>query len=309
MDTTQDFRLQNLEWLDWVESGNVKQAADAVNSYTRTRVLEEGFADKIIPRVDLPDDELDPAIEHDFPRKIVHRQPEAPGAVSVPFGEFPQEFQLYGSKYEVTMRRVLTERAQKDVALLRTYPYDIRQVVADVMGKEIYAEEDRAWIAATKAALIGEDQTVPWSGDVQWKKLTAPLGRETIVDTTMTILQSLDSNLAPKLALMNVITYAGFFKMRRDEAGGDLSQRMLETGQLDENFNGIRWIGTIKKKLVINNVVYLYADPTFIGKAYNYEPVQMVLERKGFMIEYFFYESYGATIGHTGGIGAVTYAS
>lgn len=65
---------------------------------------------------------------------------------------------------------------------------------------------------------------------------------------------------------------------------------------------GARWIITIKKDLVPTSSFFHFADPKFIGKNYQLEDTTMYIRREAYMLEFFAYETSGATIGHTSGL-------
>ena len=47
---------------------------------------------------------------------------------------------------------------------------------------------------------------------------------------------------------------------------------------------------------------YMFADPKFIGKHYTLEDTTMYIRREAYMLEFFAYETNGASIGHTSGL-------
>jgi hypothetical protein len=91
-------------------------------------------------------------------------------------------------------------------------------------------------------------------------------------------------------------------KWGRDEAGGDFSQDTLKNGWSEAELLNCRWIITIKRDLVADDSIYMFADPKFIGKNYLLEDTTMYIKREAYMLEFFAYETCGGTIGHTSGI-------
>ena len=59
-----------------------KRALDAVVDYTRYRMREEGFYRRILPPVQVSNDDLDQQVDTDKPVKIIEREPDSPAAIS-----------------------------------------------------------------------------------------------------------------------------------------------------------------------------------------------------------------------------------
>ena len=123
--------------------GMEKQAQDAVNDYIRVRMREDGFARRILPPVQITNDELDRQVDTDKPVKVVDKEPQSPGAISVPFATLPINRYIRGPRFRVMFDRIMTPRFTKDIDELRTYDMDIRQIMSDNAIKDMLAEEEQ----------------------------------------------------------------------------------------------------------------------------------------------------------------------
>jgi hypothetical protein len=130
--------------------------------------------------------------------------------------------------------------------------------------------------------------------------------RDTLFDG-LKIMPNTPSNLEVHTVLINHITIKDVAKFGRNEMGGDLSGDIMRQGWTLQEFQGKQWIITIKKGLVPTNTLYYFADPKFIGKFYVLEDTTMYIRREAYMLEFFAYETIGATIGHTSGIARADY--
>jgi len=278
-----------------------KQAVDAVNDFTRTKMREDGFYRRIMPPLPISNDELDRQVDTDKPVKVVDKEPNSPAAISIPFATLPQNLYIRGPRYRVQFDRIVTPRFTKDVDELRTWIMDIRQVLSDNAIKDMLAEEDGKFLLAVNTALVGANLTVPTSGVVQWETIAGGITRDTLWDA-MKIMPNTDSNLEVHTILINHITIKEVAKFGRDEMGGDLSGDIMRNGWTLQEFMGKQWIITIKKGLVPTNTIYMFADPKFIGKSYILEDTTMYIRREAYMLEFFAYETCGGSIGHTGGL-------
>jgi len=283
-----------------------KQAVDAVNDFTRTKMREDGFYRRLMPPIPISNDELDRQVDTDKPVKVVDKEPDSPAAISIPFATLPTNLYIRGPRYRVMFDRIVTPRFTKDVDELRTWVMDIRQVLSDNAIKDMLAEEDGKFIRAVNTALVGPSLTVPTSGVVQYEVIAGGITRDTLFDS-LKVMPNTPSNLEVHAVLLNNITIKEVCKFSRNEMGGDLSADIMRNGWALQEFAGVKWIITIKKGLVPTNTMYHFADPKFIGKSYVLEDTTMYIRREAYMLEFFAYETMGGTIGHTSGLARVDF--
>ncbi len=288
------------------DSSLEKQAVDAVNDFTRTKMREDGFYRRIMPPIPLSNDDLDRQVDTDKPVKIVDKEPDSPAAISIPFATLPTNLYIRGDRYKVTFDRIVTPKFTKDVDELRTWHMDIRQILSDNAIKDMLAEEDGKFISAVNTALVGAETIVPTSGVIQYKQLSGGVTRSNLWDS-FKIMPSTPSNLEVHTVLLNNITIKEVAKLNRTDMGGDLSEEIMRNGWTYSEFMGVQWIITIKKGLVPTNTMYHFADPKFIGKSYMIEDTTMYIRREAYFIEFFAYETLGGTIGHTSGLARVDF--
>jgi hypothetical protein len=281
--------------------GMEKTAIDAVNDFTRTKMREDGFYRRIMPPLQISNDELDRQVDTDKPVKIVDKEPDSPAAISIPFATLPVNLYIRGPRYRVMFDRIVTPRFTKDVDELRTYVMDIRQVLSDNAIKDMLAEEDSKFLAAVDLAIGAAGVNVPTSGVPQHENIVGGVTRDTVVEA-LKIMPKTPSHLEVNTILVNNVTIKEIMKWGRDEAGGDFSQDTLKNGWSEAELLNCRWIITIKRDLVADDSIYMFADPKFIGKNYLLEDTTMYIKREAYMLEFFAYETCGGTIGHTSGI-------
>lgn len=288
------------------DSSLEKQAVDAVNDFTRTKMREDGFYRRIMPPIPLSNDDLDRQVDTDKPVKIVDKEPDSPAAISIPFATLPTNLYIRGDRYRVTFDRIVTPKFTKDVDELRTWHMDIRQILSDNAIKDMLAEEDGKFISAVNTALVGAGTVVPTSGVIQYKQLSGGVTRSNLWDS-FKIMPGTPSNLEVHSVLLNNITIKEVAKLNRNDMGGDLSEEIMRNGWTYSEFMGVQWIITIKKGLVPTGTMYHFADPKFIGKSYLIEDTTMYIRREAYFIEFFAYETLGGTIGHTSGLARVDF--
>ncbi len=302
MATQAEVRMTNERFIDMIDGGMYKQAIDAVNDFTRTKMREDGFSRKLVPPITITSDEFNRQLDTELLCKIVDKEPGSPAAMSIAFATLPQSIYIRGPRYRVTFCRLVTPRAQADVAHLVTWVMDIRQVISDNMIKDALAEEDSRWISAFNTLMLGPDVPVPYNGNVpQWETIDGGISRESLADA-LKIMNRGPSQLEAHTILVNTVFAKELMKWGRDEMGGDFSENVLRNGWSEATFLGKTWLITIKRNLVADNTMFMIADPKFVGKFYEWEPMTMYVEKRAFMLEFFSYETIGCGIGHSGGI-------
>jgi hypothetical protein len=307
--TIEEVRAANEAWCEKMASDNpqmVKQAESTINDYTRTRVREDGIWRRVMPVQPIADSELDRAVDTDEPIKIIDREPDSPGSITIPFAGLPNNLYIKGERYKCHFARVVTPRFTKDFDQLRTYHMDIRQVLSDNSIKDMLAEEDSKFISAVNTALVGPNLVTPTSGTVQHQVIPGGITRDSLWDS-MEIMPSTPSCLEVHTALINNITIKRVCKLTRNEMGGNLAEELMRNGWTLSNFMGVDWIITIKKGLVPTNTIYYFADPKFIGKAFSLVDTTMYVKREAYMLEFFAYETIGGAIGWTSGLARVDF--
>ena len=288
--------------------GMEKTAVDAINDFTRTKMREDGFLRRILPPLQISNDELDRQVDTDKPVKIVDKEPDSPASISVPFATLPQNVYIRGPRYRVHFHRIVSPRFTKDVDELRTYSMDIRQVLSDNAIKDMLAEEDGKFIAAVDSCVGDVDSKPATSGTIQHDTLGGVISRDTIAQM-MKILPRTPSRLETQTVLVNNLLVKDLLKLDRAAIGGDLSQDLLLNGWAEGTISGAKLIVTIKQDLVEDDEAYLFADPKFVGKFFMIEDTTMYVKREAYMLEFFAYETIGATIGNTSGVAKAVFSA
>jgi hypothetical protein len=286
--------------------GLEKRAIDAVNDFTRTKMREDGFYRRILPPLQITNDELDRQVDTDKPVKVVDKEPDSPAAISLPFANLPINIYIKGPRYRVLFDRVVTPRFTKDVDELRTWIMDIRQVLSDNSIKDMLAEEDTKFLTAVNTALVGQDVVLPTSGVAQFVGIGGGITRETMQDA-FKVLPRTPSHLEVHTVLINNVTIREVMKWGRDEMGGDFSQDLVRNGWSEQEFMNARFIISIKRDLVPDDHIYMFSDPKFIGKSYLLEDTTMYIKREAYLLEFFAYETIGGALGHYNGLGHVVF--
>jgi hypothetical protein len=284
----------------------VKSAQDTVTEFTRLKMREDGFWRKILPPINVSNDDLDRQVDTDLPVIVVDMEVDSPAAASIPYGTLPFNEYISGHRYRVMFDRIVTPRFTKDVDELRTYHMDIRQVLSDNAIKDMLAEEDGKAIAVIDSLLVGQDVVLPLTGVAQWQTIEGGVTRDNFAES-LKVLPSTPMHLEAATVLINNITAKDFMKWGRDEVGGDLAQEILQKGFGERSIMGVRVLVTIKTDLVETNSMYQFAEPTKLGKFFVLEDSTMFIDRRAYMLEFFAYEQIGSCVANVAAIGRVDF--
>lgn len=296
-----------VEQLTSGDRGLQKEAESGINDYVRMRVREDGFARSIIPPLTITAEEFDKQVDTEKPVKVLDKEPNSAGAYSIPFGTGPMAHYVKGPRYRIMFDRIATRRYTTDVNKLLTYDYDIRQVLNDLSIKDIGDQEDAKFIAACNQ-IVGTDPTIDGgTGEWEAQDINAELeARQNInvgpVSRTSLIraqkgLPSTNRNLTASVGLINNITVLDFIgNLDRAAWGGDVAEETLIRGIGERTINGMVHKVTIKKALVPNDVMFMFAEPKFLGKFFIFKDITMSTKTENYILEFFGYEEVGAAI-------------
>ena len=297
----------NQKFLDKIETGSIKEAADASTSFIRRRLREDGFFRKVLPPQPLGNQDLDRVLTHDKPVRIEDFEPNAVAAKSIPFGEIADMDYFYGPKFLVPFARIVTPEETKDIDELRTYRMDLRRILMDNMLKDMMTEEDGQFISAVDSIVGAENSTVAATGRIQHVGVNTGITRSSYKEV-LKVLEN--AKLNNGTILMNRLTAKEFLGFDRTAIGGDLAERIFTDGLsalTEARIFGVRHLFTIKTELVPNNVVYAFAEPQYLGKLYTLQDCVVNLEKKKYFIKFSAYETIGSAIGNVAAVAKVTF--
>ena len=299
-----------------VKAGQTKEASVSAQAFTRNKLREESFAEKIFTPIDIANDELDKSQNPELLVKWNDREPDQAPAVSIPLGIVPDMYQFKGDRYPSYFARIVSPLFSKDIDKLRSYDYDIRQILLENSTKDIATEIDTKFINKVNA-VIGTANTAntlfagtQFAGLPSWVTISGGITRENVAESFKTI-QRLrvpfgptqpDGGESKGVMLMNNITAMEFVKMSRSEIGGDMAQEMWVSGLPSKTLLGVKPIYTLKSDLIPDNTVYFFSSEEFFGKYYRLQPLTVFMETKAFFIQFFQYLNISMSIGNVRGV-------
>lgn len=307
---TQNVQILNSQVLEALERNDgsfEKKAQAAATNYTRIQIREGSFAFKILP----PEKATPDMLKYDLSDQLSivwEREPDSPGAKWVPLETVPEGEYIQGSKYIIPMARVVTPDFRKDIAELLTTKQDIRKILTDNSIKDGLAAIDVKFIETVNSIVFdadGEGQANHLSGKVQWRDFQEPLDRTTFAEASKMLPSGNEMGkyvCRNYICLMNDVTARDLLKLKRNDVGGDLSQKMFEQGMVMTELMGIKMLFTIKGNLIPNNWVYFFAEPEFLGKCFYMDDWTMFVKKEAYFVSMFSYWMGGFAFGNTAGM-------
>ena len=311
MEKIADVKVFNDTFVEMVKAGQEKQAAVSAQQFTRNKLREESFAEKILTPIDLSNDELDKSENPELLVKWNDREPDTAPASTIPLGVVPDAVQFFGTRYPSYFSRITSPTFNKAIDHLRTYDYDIRAIMLELSTKDIATEIDTRFISTVDSILGTQNSANALNGLglPQNVSISGGITRETVAEA-FKVIKRLQVPFGPSqpdggetkgVMLMNTVTADDFVKMGRSEVGGDLAQDMFVNGLPSKTLLGVKPIYTIKRDLVPDGTIYLFSSEEFFGKYYRLQPLTVFMKNEAYFLEYFQYLNISLAIGNVKG--------
>ena len=105
--TQQQIVEENQRFVAMIESGQEKKAENALTAYTRTKMREGSYIDKIVTPIKITFADCDRQYDTELPVFVVDKENDIPPAMSVAFGSLPNDLYIESTKYRVLFDRIL----------------------------------------------------------------------------------------------------------------------------------------------------------------------------------------------------------
>jgi len=300
--TQNEFNERVWEQIAQSGDGTLKVASEQSSSWVKRQIREDGFARLILPFETVTDADLTKHEDSELPVVIGEMEPDSAGAVTLSFNDGPESAFFRGENFITYFSKISTPEFTKNIDELRTWRYNLRDIVTDNAIRDMSAEEDGRFIKTVDKITGSTADQAGESGAVQYYEVTGGITRSTYKETLRMLTRR---NLNNGVFLMNRDTAVEFAGWTRDEIGGDLSQDIFNKGisaLKEARIMGVRHIFTIKRDLVPDNVVYQFAEPDYLGKAYILSDITMYVKKERDMIRFSAEEKIGMTIANVAAV-------
>lgn len=287
--------LQNLQQ---ESDGQLTKLASQSSRMIKRKIKESGFQRLLLP-FEPVGNRITLQLNTDLPAVIEWMEPSSPGAKSIPFSDTADTAFYRGDKFLVIFCKITTPMFTKNIDELHTDGMNLRQVITDNSLRDIHTEEDSRFIALVDR-IIGPEDGVGEAGYCQNATVAGPITRSSYNEITSDLE---DHDLDNGTFLLNRKTGKFVNGFDAIEAGDATASATLKDGTKGIGkfqFFNVPHVATIKRGLVPNNVVYQFADPAYMGRAYTLQDIRMHVEKKLDILRFCAYEKIGVTIANIG---------
>lgn len=291
--TINDVFLQKMD----TEDGMRKIAADGA-SFVREKLREASFARQILPPQYVTQADLQVSVNHDGVVKIIELEPDSK-AMAINFRGEPTSNYVEGKRIELPFHSVSSELFQKAEEELLAYRMPLTQVIEQNAVLDIQKVEDQAFLRQVDAAIAVESSAVTGtyaSGAVPEAKIKELVN---VIDGNQ--LQSeillMDTKMFNNLVISN--NTQGTF------GDGGMKGEIAVNGYKYPTLYGRRIIVSNKTDL-LDNTIYAFAAPHFLGEFCVLNDTKFDIEKKRNIISFSAYESVGMVIANTKAVAKLT---
>ena len=300
--TNQEFLAAILDAAD----GHLKQASASGTRQIKRKIREAGFARMVLPFKDV-DVTTQSIPGSDLPVVVEEMEADSPGAKAVSFGGAPDTVFYHGDSFVVYFHNIQTPEFKQNIYVLKTYKNDLRNTVTDNALRDVHTAEDAGLINQVDDIVGTLGVADGAAGYQQNYGIVGGISR-----TNYPLIQNYleDRELMNGCYLMNRNTAKVFQTWDRTDIGGDLAQDIFTDGAAalkSGKIGGIPHIFTMKKALVPNSVVYQFAEPDYLGRAYVLQPLTLYIKKEKDTITVSAMEKIGITFANVAGLNRVEF--
>ena len=298
-----------------IASGNPalqKEAAASLDKFIRKSFKEQSFGDKIIEPQQLTVDDFYPHMTSDKLWVMLEIEPECPGVMTMAYNT-PAPIMTFGAKRTLcSIDRIKSVRMKKEVNELVTWSVSLRDIQADFQLKEVQTKFDTRFMACINACVgTVPNTTMRATGSVHYYRNYDGLTHNALAESLKYIprLGYNDNGLNSKTLLMNSVTFKEFAKWAPLDAGENFTTDIMKNGlqTVESGMMGLKFIQTIKRKLVPDGVVYHFGDPNFIGRNLVWIEPTMIIKQRDHSVEFSIFTERGGSVNVFIGLAKVEY--
>lgn len=279
------------DWLSEIrniDNGECRKSAAQGSEFTRTTLRETGVSRKILDYKPTSDSDFQRHPDEKYPYIVNEIEANLPMPVSVNFDGAAQQWRITGNIYIVRFFDITSREFVENVRSLEIYKTDPRDYYASNTIRDIQTVEDFRFFDEVDY-IVGsvENGYSPMTNQQQFRVINTPPSQNGQAFNRLAVNAALKTltnwRIPTGSAVVNSATFTSVAGFDRTEAGGNASERMFIDGASaleNGRFLGKNWLGTIKNDLVMDDTVYLFAEPNFLGVCYEHTAPTMYIEKR-----------------------------
>jgi hypothetical protein len=277
----------NQSFLNMVESGRTKEAADEGTAFIREIVRQEAAVREILPPVGLQDDEIDRDERTDEPKKIVEKEPQSV-ATFVEFQGTPEAYWFRGPRYAIFFGKVQSPEFVKSKFQLMTYQNDIRKILADNSVKDMADQEDK-FFRRTCIIIINKN---PGAQRVNAPAFTSSAFKKGFQALT-------DRRRPVGKMLMTKSLYFEALDLPATAVGNSIAETHYKEGvENEERLWGFPVVTTIKTDIYDTRECWIFSPQNFLGNFFLLQDATLFIKQEADRVMFHTYSAPGIGIGN-----------
>jgi len=291
--TVNDLFLKRLD----TKEGMQKVASEGA-AFIREKLREVSFARQILPPQYVTQADLQVSVNHDGVVKIVELEPESKAMV-VNFRAKPTANYIEGKRVELPFHSISSEEFQKAEEELLAYRMPLTQVIEQNSVLDIQETEDTAFLSHVDAAITVSDNGVNGS-----------FSNGAVPETSIReLFDKIDGKRLQSETLLMSNTMFNRLVVDNNTNGtfgdGGLQGEIAIKGYAYPTLYGRKIIVSNKSDL-LENKIYAFAAPQFMGEFCVLNDTKFDIEKKRNIITFSAYETVGMIIANTNGVASLT---
>jgi hypothetical protein len=286
----------------------VKEGAQDLTDYTRVKNREDSFVNQIIEPSQWDRSLNVPQMHTDQPVLLFEYEVASPFSVPVDFGATPSEFVPKGKRYPLTLQRMQSPAAVKELIELETYRQDLRAILADNMTKDLVAMRDLKFMRAVRKILGPIGTVLPWAGQAMYVDMASAVTHNAL-NKGKDVMRGTQFAIEPTKLLGNHLRKTDLeASMLSEVHGTSKAEDLVMNGLSIGTYQNVKIIFTIKSKIVPYNDFFLFGAQEYLGRYVQYMPPTMSVKKEDDMvIKFSLYEIFGMTIAHPGAVSGLRF--
>lgn len=292
----EDTRL--IELLQSEDPRHQRTAAEETSDFLHLRAHENGIARAILEPETVDPTDFTPQVDTDKPCIVRYMEPTSAGAVNLALDIGPANGYIGAPKYRVMFDRVASRRYTVDVIRLATYTSGLKELFNELILKDMLKREDvnafsaiDAGIGSLNAGVDDNDNRLDKTGARGY--ITAGAYSRAALAHATNALSECDNALPLESCVINQSFLSNILAQDRQSIGGNTAEKLFMNGWTKMPLMGMTAIVTIKRDLVPNDAMYLFAPQKNIGDFLVVTDATMSFKKEDNILQFYGYEYLG----------------
>ena len=283
METTQvSAQVLNQNFVDLIDQGHTKEAADAGTALIREIVRQEAACREILPPKRVTADELDIWPDSDQPMKYLDIEPQSV-ATYVQFYGTPKARYYTMRRVPVFFGKLQSDEFVKNKFELMTYRTDVRKLLADNSVKDIADQED-VYFRRTCLMAINRNPSVQ----------RTELPRLTATGWAQACRALYDRRKPVGKGLMSKSRQTDMIDLPATVVGDSIAAAHYREGiDKEDALWGIPLVTTLKSDIYLPDEAWLFCPENFLGKFWYLQDCTLFVEQRADIVKFFVYSCIG----------------